>query len=65
MAGRRFGLSEGAMGSVLTAVGTATPETVAPLIVILAFRGGAGVSQGTGAILGSHFMLATVALMVC
>jgi cation:H+ antiporter len=40
--GRRFGLSEGAVGSVLAAIGKAPPEKVVPLIAILAFRGEAG-----------------------
>ena len=33
--GEGFGLSEGAVGSVLAAVGTALPETILPIIAIL------------------------------
>ena len=33
--GEGFGLSEGAVGSVLAAVGTALPETLLPLVAIL------------------------------
>lgn len=63
--GRRFNLSEGAVGSVLAAVGTALPETIVPLIAILTIGGAAGEEIGVGAILGAPFMLATLALFVC
>lgn len=63
--GKRFNLSEGAVGSVLAAVGTALPETLIPLIAILMLGGEAGKEIGTGAILGAPFMLATLALFVC
>jgi cation:H+ antiporter len=63
--GRRFRLSEGAVGSVLAAVGTALPETIVPLIAILTVGGDAGKEIGVGAILGAPFMLATLALFVC
>ncbi len=62
--GRRMKLSEGAVGSILAAVGTALPETLVPIIAI-----GLGASQatteiGVGAILGAPFMLGTLALFV-
>jgi cation:H+ antiporter len=63
--GRRFNLSEGAVGSVLAAVGTALPETLVPLIAILMIGGDAGHEIGVGAILGAPFMLATLALFIC
>ncbi len=63
--GRRFNLSEGCVGSVLAAIGTALPETIIPLIAILFVAGDAGTELGTGAILGAPFMLATLALFVC
>ncbi len=63
--GKRFNLSEGAVGSVLAAVGTALPETIVPLIAILMLGGEAGAEIGVGAILGAPFMLATLALFVC
>lgn len=64
-AGKRFNLSEGAVGSVLAAVGTALPETIVPLIAIVLIGGSAGEEIGVGAILGAPFMLATLALFVC
>jgi cation:H+ antiporter len=63
--GKRFKLSEGAVGSVLAAIGTALPETLIPLIAIFMLKGDAGKEIGTGAILGAPFMLATLALFVC
>ncbi len=63
-AGHKLGLAEGAVGSVLAAVGTALPETMIPLIAIL-FGGGADADHvGIGAILGAPFMLATLAMFV-
>lgn len=61
--GEGFGLSEGAVGSVLAAVGTALPETLLPLIAILSGKD-AGEEIGTGAILGAPFMLTTLAMVV-
>ena len=59
--GEGFGLSEGAVGSVLAAIGTALPETILPLIAVL-FGAEAGAQIGVGAILGSPFMLSTLAM---
>ncbi len=62
--GRKLELAEGAVGSVLAAVGTALPETMIPLIAIL-FGGGVAASEvGVGAILGAPFMLSTLAMFV-
>jgi len=61
--GDAFGLSEGAVGSVLAAVGTALPETVRPLIAI-ALGHHKGRQIGVGAILGAPFMLTTLAMFV-
>jgi len=60
--GRHFNLSEGVVGSVLAAVGTALPETVIPLIAIFFVGGTSGDEVGIGAILGAPFMLSTLAL---
>jgi len=62
--GRKLGLAEGAVGSVLAAVGTALPETMIPIIAIL-FAGQEHSDEiGVGAILGAPFMLATLAMFV-
>ncbi|MEA2554746.1 MAG: cation:H+ antiporter [Actinomycetota bacterium] len=61
--GERFGLSEGAVGSVLAAVGTALPETILPLVAIISGHA-SGDEIGTGAILGAPFMLTTLAMVV-
>jgi len=62
--GKKLELAEGAVGSVLAAVGTALPETMIPIIAIL-FAGGAGSHEvGVGAILGAPFMLSTLAMFV-
>ena len=62
--GKRYNLSEGCVGSVLAAVGTAMPETLIPLIAIIFVGGDAGHEIGVGAILGAPFMLSTLALFV-
>ncbi|MGH2476904.1 MAG: sodium:calcium antiporter, partial [Candidatus Limnocylindrales bacterium] len=62
--GRKLGLAEGAVGSVLAAVGTALPETLIPIIAIVFTAGAASDEVGVGAILGAPFMLATLAMFV-
>lgn len=67
--GEELNLSEGAVGSVLAAVGTALPETIIPLVAILGvyITGGnvnTGHEIGIGAILGAPFMLGTLAFFV-
>jgi cation:H+ antiporter len=66
--GRKLNLAEGAVGSVLAAVGTALPETMIPVVAILVAGGQADPSAahdvGVGAILGAPFMLATLAMFV-
>jgi cation:H+ antiporter len=61
--GETMGLSEGAVGSVLAAVGTALPETLLPLVAISVGHP-SGKSIGIGAILGAPFMLSTLAMFV-
>jgi cation:H+ antiporter len=61
--GESFGLSEGMVGSVLAAVGTALPETILPLVAI-ALGHASGKEIGIGAILGAPFMLSTLAMFV-
>jgi len=62
--GRKLELAEGAVGSVLAAVGTALPETMIPIIAIGFATGEASDAIGVGAILGAPFMLATLAMFV-
>ena len=62
--GHRMGLGEGAVGSVLAAVGTALPETVIPGVAILVSTDPHSSDVGLGAILGAPFMLGTLALGV-
>ena len=67
--GEKLNLSEGAVGSVLAAVGTALPETIVPLVAIVgAYLTGSdtkvGSEIGIGAILGAPFLLGTLAFFV-
>jgi cation:H+ antiporter len=59
--GHRMGLGEGAVGSILAAVGTAAPET---LIAIVALLDTNPESEGVaiGAIVGAPFLLGTLAM---
>jgi cation:H+ antiporter len=63
--GKKLHLGEGAVGSVLAAVGTALPETMIPIIAILT-GGGSEASHGIGigAILGAPLLLSTLAMFV-
>lgn len=62
--GERLGFSQGMVGSVFAAVGTAMPETMIPIIAIL-FTGTAAAQEiGIGAILGAPFLLSTAAMFV-
>jgi len=62
--GRKLQLAEGAVGSVLAAVGTALPETMIPIVAILFATGENSAAVGVGAILGAPFMLSTLAMFV-
>jgi cation:H+ antiporter len=61
--GRRLGVGEGAVGSLLAAVGTAMPESFIPIVAVV---GGAEGSEevAIGAIVGAPFLLATIAMML-
>ncbi len=60
-AGHKLHLGEGAVGSVLAAVGTATPETLIAIVALLdATEGSEDVA--VGAIVGAPFLLATLAM---
>jgi cation:H+ antiporter len=62
--GKKMNLSDGAVGSIFAAIGTALPETLVPIIAILFGTGNAGHSIGVGAIIGAPFMLGTLALFI-
>jgi cation:H+ antiporter len=61
--GRRLEVGEGAVGSLLAAVGTAMPESFIPIVAVI---GGAEGSEevAIGAIVGAPFLLATIAMML-
>ena len=62
--GKKMNLSDGAVGSIFAAIGTALPETLIPIIAILFGSREAGQSIGVGAIIGAPFMLGTLALFI-
>ncbi len=65
--GKLLKLNEGAVGSILAAVGTALPETIIPIIAIVgAWMAGRteGGAIGEGAIVGAPFMLSTLAMFI-
>ena len=60
--GHKLELGEGAIGSVLAAIGTALPETMVPLIAIV-FGGGVSASEiGVGAILGASALMSVLVM---
>jgi cation:H+ antiporter len=59
--GHRLGLGEGAVGSVLAAVGTAMPETLIAIVALLDATAGSE-QVAIGAIVGAPFLLATLAM---
>jgi len=63
--GQRLQLSEGVVGSVLAAVGTALPETLIPFVAVIFFGEKQGEEVGIGAIAGAPFMLSTLTLGLC
>jgi len=59
--GRKLHLGQGAIGSVLAALGTALPETAVPVTAILLGGGDAAARDvGIGGILGAPFLLTTL-----
>jgi cation:H+ antiporter len=62
--GIKLDLSQGATGSILAAIGTATPETLIPVIAILFTNTPDADEIGVGAILGAPFMLATLVMLL-
>ena len=62
--GKKMNLSDGAVGSIFAAVGTALPETLVPIVAILFGTPEAGHKIGVGAIIGAPFMLGTLAFFI-
>lgn len=62
--GEKLKISEGVTGSLFAAVGTALPETMVPLLALMAGTQNAQVNEeiGVGAILGAPLMLSTLSL---
>ncbi|MCY0888420.1 MAG: sodium:calcium antiporter [Alicyclobacillaceae bacterium] len=62
--GELLGLGQGAIGSVLAAIGTALPETAVPATAILFGTSKDAENIGVGGILGAPFLLATMGSLV-
>lgn len=62
--GKKMNLSDGAVGSIFAAVGTALPETLVPIVAIMFGTPEAGHKIGVGAIIGAPFMLGTLAFFI-
>jgi len=62
--GEKLKISEGVTGSIFAAVGTALPETLVPLLALLAGTQDVHVNEeiGVGAILGAPLMLSTLSV---
>ena len=59
--GHRLAMGEGAVGSLLAAVGTAMPETLIPIVALLEGDRDSD-AVAIGAIVGAPFLLATIAM---
>lgn len=62
--GDRLNLSHATAGSLLAAVGTALPETMIPVIALIAGKAEHREGIAVGAILGAPFMLSTLAMFL-
>lgn len=62
--GERLKISEGVTGSLFAAIGTALPETMVPLLALLAGTDNTATNEeiGVGAILGAPLMLSTLSI---
>lgn len=62
--GKKLHLGEGAIGSILAAIGTALPETMISLIAIIFGTSKDSSHIGIGTILGAPLMLTTLAMLI-
>src|ERR687898_896428 len=60
--GHRLSIGEGAVGSLLAAVGTAMPESFIPIVAVIGGAEGSA-DVAIGAIVGAPFLLATIAMV--
>src|SRR6185369_14839283 len=59
--GHKLNLGEGAVGSILAAVGTAMPETLIAIVALISANEGSE-DVAIGAIVGAPFLLGTLAM---
>src|ERR1700757_479398 len=62
--GRKFGVGQTAVGTILAAFGTALPESVVTLVAVAFGHGAASKQIGVGAALAGPLVLSTVAYAV-
>ena len=64
--GEQLRISEGVTGSLFAAVGTALPETLVPVLALVAGTGDPTLNQeiGVGAIFGAPLMLSTLVISI-
>jgi cation:H+ antiporter len=62
--GKRYELSEGIVGSVLSITGTSIPQIIIPLMAFIFLRGVETIQIGIGAIIGAPFMLSTLIFFI-
>src|SRR3989442_10464388 len=62
--GIKLRISEGATGSILAAIGTATPETLIPVVAILFTNTPDADEIGVGPTLGPPFILGTLGMLL-
>ncbi len=62
--GHRLDLGQGAVGALLAAVGTALPESVIPVVALLAGGGKEEQEIAIGSIIGAPFLLGTLAMLL-
>lgn len=62
--GKKLNFGQGVVGSVFSAIGTALPETLIPIIAILFAKGANSDEIGIGSIAGAPFMLSSLAFFV-